>query len=135
MRKLMCWCVMSTIAVVMVQPAWAIKPLQDQFRAVYADDKADKDFKKLVEEAKCNVCHIEGEKKTMRNAYGQALHDLLEKDDFPMADFKKDPKKYADRVAELFKKAEGEKSNDETHKTFGDRIKAKLLPGGDKNGK
>ncbi|MBX3422903.1 MAG: hypothetical protein KF752_15220 [Pirellulaceae bacterium] len=116
--------------------AWAIKPLQDQFKAIYAGDEATEEFKSLVADAKCNVCHVEKEdKKKVRNPFGKSLHDLLEKDEFPIAEFKKDPAKYAERLKEIFKKVEGEASTDEKHKTFGDRIKANLLPGGDKYGK
>lgn len=125
-------CCLLTIA----SPAWAIKPFQDSFKSVYAGDDASEEFKTLVGDAKCNVCHVEKEdKKKVRNVYGQALQKALEKDEFPIAEFKKDQAKYADRLKEIFKKVEGEASSDEAHKTFGDRIKAKLLPGGDKDGK
>ena len=136
MRKLFCLCIVSFVAFGMAQPVLANKQISDRFKAKYADDKADKDFKALVDEAKCNVCHVEKEdKKKVRNVYGKALHEALEKDKFPMAEFKKEPDKYADRLNEILKKLEGEKSADEKNKTFGDRMKAKLLPGGDKDGK
>lgn len=136
MRKLVSLCLLTCIALGTTQPAWAIKPFQDHFKTVYAGDKANKDFKALVDEAKCNVCHVEKEdKKKVRNAYGKAIHEALEKDKFPIADYKKNPAQYADRLTEIFKKVEGEKSTDEKNKTFGDRIKANLLPGGDKDGK
>jgi DNA polymerase III sliding clamp (beta) subunit (PCNA family) len=131
----------STIAVLgfslsVCSPAWAIKPFSDSFKAIYAGDDATEEFKTLVGEAKCNVCHVEKEdKKKVRNSYGKALHDMLEKDEFPIDEFKKDQAKYADRLKEIIKKTEGEASGDEKHKTFGDRIKANLLPGGDKDGK
>jgi len=116
--------------------AFAIKPFQEHFAKIYAGDDANEEFKALVDEAKCNVCHIAKEdKKKVRNVYGKALQELLEKDEFPIAEFKKDQEKYAERLKELFKKSEGEKSGDEKHKTFGDRMKANLLPGGDKDGK
>ncbi|MEM8733637.1 MAG: hypothetical protein AAGG44_05430 [Planctomycetota bacterium] len=125
-------CFASTCAT----PAFAIKQLQDQFKKVYAGEKADADLKKLIGEAKCNVCHVAKEnKKKVRNAYGKAMHEALEKAEFPLKDFKKDQDKYADQLKEIFKKLESEKSGDEEHKTFADRMKAKLLPGGDVNGK
>lgn len=117
-------------------PAFAIKQLNDQFKAVYAGEKADEGFKKLVSEAKCNVCHVEKEnKKKVRNPYGSALHEALEKDEFPLAEFKKDQEKFAERLKDIFKKVSEEKSGDEEHKTFADRIKANLLPGGNTKGK
>lgn len=116
--------------------AHAIKPFQDQFMKIYAGDDASEEFKALVGEAKCNICHVVKEdKKKVRNIYGKAVQELLKNDEFPIADFKKDPEKYAERLKEIFKKSEGEKSGDEQHKTFGDRMKANLLPGGDKDGK
>ncbi len=126
-----CWLGLGLAA-----PARAIKPFQEHFAKIYAGDDANEDLKKLVKEAKCNVCHIEKEdKKKVRNPFGKALQELLKKDEFPIAEFKKDQDKFAERLKEIFKKAEGEKSADEKHKTFGDRIKANLLPGGDKDGK
>lgn len=117
-------------------PAYAIKQLNDQFKAVYAGEKANEEFKKLVSEAKCNVCHVSGEnKKKVRNPYGNALHELLEKDEFPLSEFKKDQEKYAERLKDIFKKLEEKESGDEKHKTFVDRIKANLLPGGNVKGK
>ena len=117
--------------------AFAIKQLSDQFKKVYAGDKASDDFKALVKDAKCNVCHINKESKKKRNPYGKALHEALEKAEFPIKDFKKDPEneKYVEQLKDIFKKVLEEKSGDEEHKTFGDRIKADLLPGGDKDGK
>lgn len=116
--------------------AYAIKPFQEHFAKIYAGEGSTDEFKALVDEAKCNVCHVAKEdKKKVRNVYGKTLQELLKKDEFPIAEFKKDQEKYAERLKELFKKSEGEKSGDETHKTFGDRMKANLLPGGDKDGK
>lgn len=138
MRKLVSLSLLTCFTLGMSQPAWAIKPLQEVFKNAYAGDKANKDFKTLVDDAKCNVCHVEKEdKKKVRNPYGTALHEALEKDKFPMAEYKKDPKnkEYVERLTEILKKLEGEKSGDEKHKTFGDRMKANLLPGGDKDGK
>ena len=129
----------SLLMVVLVglpSKAYAIKPFQEQFLKIYAGEEASEEFKALVDEAKCNICHIVKEdKKKVRNVFGKALQQLLEKDEFPIAEFKKDQEKYAERLKELFKKTEGEKSGDDKHKTFGDRMKANLLPGGDKDGK
>ncbi len=119
-------------------PVFAVKQLKDAFGKQYAGDKADEGFKKLVEEASCNVCHVDKEnKKKVRNPYGEAVHAILEKDKFPLKDYQKDPanEKLATRLADLLKKLEGEKSGDEAHKTFADRMKANLLPGGDVKGK
>lgn len=129
-------CAVVALVVGLASNAYAIKPFQEHFAKIYAGEDATEEFKALVEEAKCNLCHVAKEdKKKVRNVYGKALQELLKKDEFPIAEFKKDQEKYAERLKELFKKSEGEKSGDETHKTFGDRMKANLLPGGDKDGK
>ncbi|MCA9190343.1 MAG: hypothetical protein KDB03_01220 [Planctomycetales bacterium] len=116
--------------------ALAFKQIADQFKGKYAGDEANADFKELVKKAGCNVCHVKGEdKKKVRNPYGNALHEALEEAEFPVADFKKNPEKYAEKLKEIMTKVEEEKCKDEEHKTFGARIKANLLPGGDVDGK
>lgn len=120
----------------LASPAFAVKQLKDAFVAQYAGDAADAGFKELVKEANCNVCHVDKEnKKQVRNPYGAALHEALEKDEFPVKDFAKNPEKYAERIKAIFTKIETEKSGDEKHKTFADRMKANLLPGGNVQGK
>ncbi len=136
MKKLLFVVAVAGFALSTVSPVFAIKQLSDQFKANYAGDKAEPEFKELVASAKCNVCHVNKEnKKKVRNPYGKALHEALEKDEFPLKEFKKEPEKFAERLKDIMKKVEGEKSGDEEHKTFADRIKANLLPGGDVEGK
>ena len=65
----------------------------------------------------------------------ERLLDLDEKDEFPVKDFEKYPEKYTERLLAIFKKVEAEKSGDEQYKTFADRMKADLLPGGNVQGK
>lgn len=118
------------------RPAFAIKQLADQFKKLYLTDKATPEFKAAIEDAKCNVCHVEKEnKKNVRNYYGNAVHEALEKDKFPVAAFKKSPEKFAERLNDIFKKLEEEKSGDAEKRTFSARMKANLSPGGDKDGK
>ena len=125
--------VVSTSA---ASPAFAIKQLADQFKKLYLTDNATPEFKAAIEEAKCNVCHVEKEnKKKVRNYYGNAVHEALEKDKFPLAELKKSPEKLADRLNDIFKKLEEEKSGDAEKRTYTARMKANLSPGGDKDGK
>ncbi len=79
--------VVTAAAVTMVvggsaRPAFAIKQFFDEFKAVYvkpdSSEPADKALAAAVETAKCNVCHM-GMNKKDRNAYGNALADLLDK--------------------------------------------------------
>jgi hypothetical protein len=115
---------------------FAVSKLKKAFADQYAGEKANEDLKGLVKKAGCYVCHVKGEdKKKVRNVYGKALHEAFEKDKFPLKDWSKDPEKYADRLKDLFKKVEEAESGDKEHKTFGARIKANLLPGGDVEGK
>ena len=121
-------------------PAFAIKPLADQFKEVYAsaDSKDSSDaFKALVKDAGCNVCHVkDADKKKVRNPYGVALHKALEEAKFPTKEFGKDAKnaKYIDQLKGVFKKVAEMKAGG-TDKTFAARMKAGELPGGDKEGK
>jgi mono/diheme cytochrome c family protein len=72
--------------------AFAVKEFFDEFKAVYVKpDSSDANEKALVaavETAKCNVCHA-GSSKKERNAYGNALADLLDK---------KEDKKNAEKI-------------------------------------
>lgn len=136
MRKYLIVLVVACLAMTATPPAYAFKQVSDLFKEVYDGDDANEDFKALVAKAKCYICHVKAEKsKKVRNPYGKALHELMEKEEFPVKDFKKDPKKYADQLKKIFEKAEEEKTEDKEHNTFGARIKANLLPGGDVEGK
>lgn len=66
------------------QDAHAIKQFQDQFIAKYvkkdSSDPAEKSLADAVAKVKCNLCHDANTKsKKDRNAYGQALSELLDK--------------------------------------------------------
>ena len=120
----------------MAPNAFAIKQFNDVFKKMYAGDEAKEEFKKLVAEAKCNVCHVNKEnKKKVRNPYGEALHEIVEDEKFPVKEFKKDPEKYADEIEAIFKKLEKQDSGYEKLKTFGARMEANKLPGGNTEGK
>ena len=136
MKKFLMVALVLAISTSAASPAFAIKQLADQFKKLYLTDKATPEFKAAIEEAKCNVCHVEKEKKKkVRNYYGNAVHEALEKDKFPLAELKKSPEKLADRLNDIFKKLEEEKSEDAEKRTYSARMKANLSPGGDKDGK
>jgi hypothetical protein len=69
-----------------------------------------------VETAKCNVCHF-GKSKKDRNAYGEALADLLDK---------KEDKDNVEKIRASLEKVAGMEGPDGA--TFGDRMKAGKLP-------
>jgi phage terminase large subunit-like protein len=136
MKKFLMVALVLVVSTSAASPAFAIKQLSDQFKKMYLTDKATPEFKAAIEEAKCNVCHVEKEnKKKVRNYYGNAVHEALEKDKFPLAELKKTPEKFADRLNDIFKKLEEEKSGDAEKRTYSARMKANLSPGGDKDGK
>lgn len=91
-------------------------------------DTVSKDTKvaPVVEELKCNVCHVDKEEKKVRNDYGQALIKCgLTEEKYK--ELKADKEKLADFVKEIMKKAEAEKSA--SGATFGELIKAGKAPG------
>ncbi len=123
----------AAFAVVSAKPALAIKPFGEAWGAYYVTDSANEDFKKLAGEAKCNVCHIQGENKKKHNPYGEALEKLLDKKDFGAERLKNEADKVKAELEAAFKKVESEKAKD--GKTFKERMDAHMLPGGDKDGK
>lgn len=133
MKRLVAFLLVAVVCIGGAAPAFAIKGFNDQFKLTYAEGDGKADFKKLVEEAKCNVCHVQGENKKIRNQYGEAFKDLLKKDNFPAKRFKDEPEKCKEEIEAAFKKVEEMKAKD--GKTFGEKIKVGTLPGGDKDGK
>lgn len=105
------------------RPAFAIKEFFDEFKAVYVKpDSSDANEKALaaeVETAKCNVCHA-GSSKKERNAYGNALADLLDK---------KEDKKDTAKIRAALETVAAKPSGD-GKPTFGELIKQGKLPGG-----
>ena len=113
-------------------PALAIKEFNDYWTKVHVEGSKDAAFKELATSAKCNICHVNGEKKTVRNEYGTTISKLVKAKELkPIA--KSDPAKFEAAMNEAFEKAAAAKAKD--GKTFGEKIKAGQLPGGDKDGK
>jgi len=105
------------------RPAFAIKQFFDEFKAVYVKpDSAEANDKALVAEvetAKCNVCHA-GTSKKERNAYGNALADLLDK---------KEDAKNVEKIRGALESVAAMPSGTDGV-TFGDLLKQGKLPGG-----
>jgi mono/diheme cytochrome c family protein len=121
--------VVTAAAVTMVvggsaRPAFAIKQFFDEFKAVYvkpdSSEPADKALAAAVETAKCNVCHM-GMNKKDRNAYGNALADLLDK---------KEDAKNVDKIRQSLEKVAAMPSDPAKADSpkFGDLIKRGKLP-------
>jgi hypothetical protein len=135
MKKSLTYLAVGLIAAIGSPHAFAIKEYSETWVKVYVDTSDKEDFKKLAGEAKCNVCHIDGENKKVHNPYGEALEDAgLLKKTFPAKRFKEEPDKVRKEVEEIFKKIEDSKAEGQD-KSFGERIKAGMLPGGDVKGK
>ncbi len=134
-RFLVCALVAGVSFGLAVRPAHAMKAFGDAFTAYYVDGSAVKndEFKKLAKEAKCNVCHVDGEdKKKVRNPYGEELHKHLKWKEFKDR-IKTEPAKCKEEIEAAFKKVEEAKAKD--GKKFIERMNAGMLPGGDAKGK
>jgi hypothetical protein len=117
MKKLL----IRTALVAFVGAAWVVSVLHFGSDAAYARPEYSKAFLakyadlKPAAEAKCNVCHF-GESKKNRNEYGKAVGKALG-----------EPKvKDTAKINAALSKAENDKASD--GKTFGERIKAGMLP-------
>jgi CRISPR/Cas system CSM-associated protein Csm2 small subunit len=109
----------AILATTAARPAFAIKQFFDEFKELYVNAEggdAEKALAEAVETAKCNVCHF-GKSKKNRNAYGEALDEFLDK---------KDDKDNKEKIREVLEKVAAMEGPD--GKTFGDRMKAGMLP-------
>ncbi len=135
MKKFVMYVAVGLTASVVAPSAFAIKEFGETWAKVYVESSENEDFKKLAAEAKCNACHIDGENKKKHNPYGETLKEIgLLKKAFPPKRFKEAPEEVRKEVEALFRKVE-EKKAEGAEKTFGERIKEGLLPGGDVKGK
>ncbi len=115
------------VCVVAVPTAEAIPAFKKEFDALYAKKdgtEAEQALAAAVEKAKCNVCHVAGKEKKVRNAYGDALAELLDK---------KADEKDKEKIIASLKKVEEMKSikDDESSPTFGELIHEGKLPAGE----
>jgi hypothetical protein len=96
----------------------------------FAGKDADEGFQKAVKTQGCYICHVDGEdKKTVRNEYGNAIHEYLKAADFPKEYVKDKPDEAKARILEGFKKAGEHMSKD--GKTFAAKIAAHEIPATD----
>jgi cytochrome c2 len=118
------FCVLIALAGAMIScflagPAYAVKAFKDEFEAKYV--KTDSAAPAAaVQQARCNICHLP-KSKSLRNAYGQALGELLDRE--------KDQDDKA-RIAAALEEVANKKANpsDPKSPTFGQRIKQGKLP-------
>lgn len=120
------------------QHARAIPPFWKEFQAQYvkpdSDDAKVKAFAELAaskETGQCLVCHVKGEEKTVRNRFGAALAELLDKDNFKKQRLDAEPDEVKKEIVAAFEKVTAQKSDaaDEKSPTFGELIAQGKLPG------
>lgn len=70
----------AVLAVTFASPASALPEFKKAFAEKYTDKDANEDYYNVVKKAGCNVCHVKGEDKDVRNAYGDELAKLIEGD-------------------------------------------------------
>jgi hypothetical protein len=123
------------LAVCICAPAaQAIPPFMKEFQAKYAKPDSENEQEKafaavIIETAKCNVCHVQGEPKKARNAYGTALSKLLKKGDFGAERLKTEPEKATAEIVAAFDAIAAEKSAGDGSPTFGELLAQFKLPG------
>jgi hypothetical protein len=125
-------CCLLTLSVA-APAARAIPPFMKEFQAKYAKpdsaDEKEKAFAALIiETTKCNVCHVQGEPKKARNAYGTALSKLLKKGDFGAERLKAEPEKVTAEIVAAFDAVAAEKSAGDGSPTFGELLAGFKLP-------
>jgi len=110
--------------------AHAIPAFRTAFEDEYVDEESQEEvavtLAAAVDAARCNVCHVPDEKKTVRNAYGEALSELLKKDNYKRSRIKEEPEKVTAEFKAAFAKVAALQAADGT--TFGARIKTGKLP-------
>lgn len=135
MKKVLVFALVASVAIGGFTPSlvMAQKPYGDAWKAFYVDGSKDEGFIKLAGEAKCNVCHIQGANKKERNPYGAEAVAVFKANSINKDLPKKDPEGFKKSIQTAFKALEEIKGKD--GKTFGEKIKAGQLPGGNTEGK
>ena len=111
--------------IVMTGTADAIPPFVKVFQEKYKGSDA---FNEAVTSAKCNLCHVDGKGKTIRNSYGEELSKLLDHKELkPM--FEAEAEKATGIVVEAMDKVAAIKKGGDDSPSYGELIATNLLPG------
>ncbi|GAA4430344.1 hypothetical protein [Bremerella cremea] len=116
------------------QPALAIPYFWEVFAEKYvpADPKEEpaKQFASAASSSKCNVCHVDGESKKVRNAYGTALDELVDKANFGKDRLENDKEKAKEELIAAFEKIGPMKvdAGNDKSPSFAENIQAGKLP-------
>lgn len=112
--------------------ALAIPAFRTEFETYYKVKEPGTDAEKALAEkvavAKCNVCHVDGEKKSVNNLYGNKLAELLDKENFSLTRRKEEPEEVQAEIRAALDKVAAMKEADEADATFGERIEKGELP-------
>ncbi|WP_164103019.1 hypothetical protein [Candidatus Laterigemmans baculatus] len=127
----------ALVAAFLTSPAMAISHFKKVWGEHYTPsgddpgaDKVDPEFRSATRKAGCFICHVKGEdKKEVRNEYGNAMHDLLDAENYDRDRIKAEPEKVQKEIIEAFEKVAKMKSKD--GKTFGEKLQAGELPATD----
>ena len=128
---------MLSVLVCGVQPAIAIPPFFEQFKARYTPEEGATEqqqaLAKLVESeesGKCLICHVKGQKKTVRNHYGMELAKLLKKKDFSKQRLESDGDNARKEIIAALEKVEALRSDEgnDSAPTFGEVIAMGVIP-------
>ena len=94
------------------------------FKKLYIGTETPEEFQTLIKKTKCAICHDNTKKKPngstdkkFRNPYGEALDELLSKED----------KKNKEKIREALEKISSQKAPN-SDETYGDRLKNYQLP-------
>lgn len=110
----------------------ALPPFKKAFDEKYVAPANDPAFTQAFGTAGCNVCHVNGQKKDVRNAYGEALAKLIKGDaakrlkDAGPAGKAAETKKLLGELNDAFTKTEADKSP--SGPTYGELLKQHKLP-------
>ena len=136
-RMLLKSCLLALLAGTWTASVWADKKFEIEFKKLYykpeSNDPQEKSLAEAIDKAStvieledtviknaCNVCHVKGKAKKMRNEYGQKLSELLD-----VKSDKGNPKK----IQEAIKKV-GEMKSSPKGPTYSELLKAGKLPTG-----
>ncbi len=136
------WSISACAALVMLAcahaPLYAMPPFYKEFQAKFinpdADDEKAKQFAKIAlaeETGQCLICHVKDQEKTVRNPFGAALAELLDKDNFKQARLDAEPEKVKQEIQEALDKVAALKVDPakDDSPTFGELIAQGRLPG------
>lgn len=123
-----------TLVFGVVQSAQALPKFKNAFEKRYVEESGNEEFKKVAKKESCNVCHVKGEKKDVRNTFGTALSKLIGGDAQQRlkdaTDKAAEEEKILKQLEDAFAKVEIQKvdEKDPSSPTFGDLLKAGKLP-------